>query len=87
MMSPAFASWAAFFAMGGYAFYVWLAALATLGSLITLIVHTLWQRRRLLAGIRRQQARAQRLRRAGASNTTSTANGGASVTPARGDFQ
>ncbi len=62
-MSPAFSSWAAFFAMGGYAFYVWLAVAATLLSLAGLIVQTLWQRRTLLADIRRQQARRRRIRR------------------------
>ncbi|NDL65343.1 heme exporter protein CcmD [Acerihabitans arboris] len=66
-MSPAFVSWTAFFAMGGYAFYVWLAVAVTLLSLAGLIVHTLWQRRLLLAGIRRQQARARRMGRGGAA--------------------
>lgn len=65
-MSPAFTSWAAFFAMGGYAFYVWLAVVATFLSLVGLIAHTLWRHRQLLNGIRRQQARAQRMRRGGA---------------------
>lgn len=60
-MTPAFASWAAFVAMGGYAFYVWLAVAATLLSLAGLLLHTLWQRRVLLAAIRRRQARLDRL--------------------------
>ncbi|MEQ4583122.1 MAG: heme exporter protein CcmD, partial [Pantoea agglomerans] len=29
-MTPAFSSWHAFFEMGGYAFYVWLAVACTL---------------------------------------------------------
>ena len=62
-MSPAFSSWAAFFAMGGYAFYVWLAIGATLAALAGLIIHTLWQRRTLLAAVRRQQARKARMRK------------------------
>ncbi len=33
-MNAAFSSWQAFFAMGGYAFYVWLAVAATLLSLL-----------------------------------------------------
>ncbi|HEY0211491.1 heme exporter protein CcmD [Acerihabitans sp.] len=66
-MSPAFFSWAAFFAMGGYGFYVWLAVLATLASLAGLIAHTLWHRRQLLDAIRRQQARALRMRGGAAS--------------------
>ncbi len=61
-MSPAFSSWAAFFAMGGYAFYVWLAVAATLLPLAALIIHTLWRRRALLSEIRRQQARLLRIR-------------------------
>lgn len=61
-MNPAFSSWTAFFAMGGYAFYVWLAVASTLAPLAALIVHTLWQRRALLAEIRRRQARLRRIR-------------------------
>lgn len=61
-MTPAFSSWQAFFAMGGYAFYVWLAVACTLIPLAALVVHTCWQRRRLLANIRQRQAREQRIR-------------------------
>ena len=57
-MNAAFDSWSAFFAMGGYAFYVWLAVAATLISLLGLVAHTVWQRRQLLAEIGRRQARA-----------------------------
>lgn len=63
-MSAAFDSWAAFFAMGGYAFYVWLAVAATLIPLLGLVCHTQWQRRQLLAEVRRRQAREQRIRHA-----------------------
>lgn len=42
-MTPAFSSWQSFFAMGGYAFYVWLAVGVTLFSLGVLLVFTLWQ--------------------------------------------
>jgi len=69
-MSPAFTSWAAFFAMGGYAFYVWLAVAATLIPLAALVVHTLWQRRALLASIRRQQARLLRIRQGSSAPRT-----------------
>ena len=31
-MTPAFASWNEFFAMGGYAFFVWLAVVMTAGG-------------------------------------------------------
>lgn len=47
-MNAAFTSWQAFFAMGGYAFYVWLAVAVTLLSLLGLVAHTFWQRRQLL---------------------------------------
>lgn len=50
-MTPAFHSWAEFFAMGNYAFYVWLAVAATLLSLLGLLMHTLWQHKQLLADI------------------------------------
>ncbi|MFA3761823.1 heme exporter protein CcmD [Yersinia sp. 2544 StPb PI] len=63
-MNPAFNSWAAFFAMGGYAFYVWLAAAVTLLSLLSLWGHTLWQHKQLLADIQRRQARELRIRQA-----------------------
>ncbi|MEG9453034.1 MAG: heme exporter protein CcmD, partial [Pantoea piersonii] len=42
-MTPAFSSLSAFFAMGGYAFYVWLAVICTLISLGALLLHTLLQ--------------------------------------------
>ncbi|MEN5014738.1 heme exporter protein CcmD [Erwinia sp. Eh17-17] len=61
-MTPAFASWHDFFAMGHYAFYVWLAVASTLIPLSMLVLHTLWLRRRLLADIRQRQAREQRIR-------------------------
>ncbi len=63
-MNAAFDSWSAFFAMGGYAFYVWLAVAATLISLLGLVAHTVWQRRQLLAEIGRRQARERRIRHA-----------------------
>ncbi|WP_409310907.1 heme exporter protein CcmD [Pectobacterium sp. B1J-3] len=59
-MSIAFTSWQDFFAMGGYAFYVWLATALTLLPLCALVGHTLWCRRALLRDIQRQQAREQR---------------------------
>ena len=63
-MTPAFSSLSAFFAMGGYAFYVWLAVICTLISLGWLLLHTLLQRRRLLAEIRQRQSRERRIRSA-----------------------
>lgn len=63
-MTPAFSSWHAFFAMGGYAFYVWLAVACTLIPLSGLVLHTLLTRRRLLAEIRQREARERRIRAA-----------------------
>lgn len=63
-MNSAFHSWGEFFAMGGYAFYVWLAVACTLISLALLVGHTLWQRRALLAQVRQQQARERRIQAA-----------------------
>lgn len=59
-MTPAFSSWQDFFAMGGYAFYVWLAVACTLIALGVLILHTLIQRQHLLADIRQRQSRERR---------------------------
>lgn len=61
-MNAAFTSWSAFFAMGGYAFYVWLAVAVTLLSLLSLVAHTCWQRRQLLDEVGRRQARERRIR-------------------------
>ncbi|EFE95510.1 heme exporter protein CcmD [Serratia odorifera] len=62
MSYSAFDSWQAFFAMGGYAFYVWLAVAATLIPLLALMLHTWWQRRQLLEDVSRRQARERRIR-------------------------
>jgi len=61
-VTSAFASWADFFAMGGYAFYVWLAVAFTAVPLLGLIVHTTAQHRAILNDVGRQQAREQRIR-------------------------
>ena len=74
-MIPAFTSWHAFFAMGGYAFYVWLAAACTLLPLIGLTLHTLLLRRRLLAEIRQRDARARRIRAAKTKKAAAEAAG------------
>ncbi|AFJ47232.1 heme exporter protein CcmD [Shimwellia blattae] len=59
-MSRAFASWQDFFAMGGYAFYVWLAVLMTLLPLAILVLHTVRQHRSILRAVAQQQARQAR---------------------------
>lgn len=61
-MNRAFTSWSDFFAMGGYAFYVWLAVAVTVLALLGLVVHTLWQHRVIVKEVGRQQAREQRIR-------------------------
>ncbi|MGG6194354.1 heme exporter protein CcmD [Pantoea sp. Fr+CA_20] len=63
-MTPAFASWHDFFAMGGYAFYVWLAVLCTVLPMLGLALHALLSHRRLLADIRQRDARERRQRAA-----------------------
>ena len=72
-MNAAFSSWQAFFAMGGYAFYVWLAVAATLLSLLGLLVHTLWQRKQLLAEVSRQASRERRIRQSQHSKQSAAA--------------
>ncbi|MGL4928320.1 MAG: heme exporter protein CcmD [Plesiomonas shigelloides] len=62
-MTAFFDSWDAFLAMGGYAFYVWLAVGITFISLLGICVHTRWTHSQLLADIRRQEARAQRVQK------------------------
>ncbi len=63
-MQSAFANWQEFWAMGGYAFYVWLAVAATLIPIFSLVGHTVWQRRALLEEVRRQESRERRIRAA-----------------------
>ncbi|EDS8500377.1 heme exporter protein CcmD [Salmonella enterica subsp. enterica serovar Anatum] len=55
-MSPAFSSWSDFFAMGGYAFFVWLAVAMTVAPLALLALHTVLQRRAILRGVAQQRA-------------------------------
>lgn len=56
-MNSAFASWADFFAMGGYALYVWLSVAFTLGPLVLLALDSWQQHRRLMRDIVREQRR------------------------------
>lgn len=79
-MSPAFSSWHDFFAMGGYAFYVWLSVAATLLSLVVLVAHTLIQHRQILGDVRRRQAREKRI-----SQSQSNKQPGAQTSPLEPD--
>lgn len=60
----AFSSWQAFWAMGGYAFYVWLAVACTLVALGGLVLHTILIHRRLLTDIRQRESRERRIKAA-----------------------
>lgn len=60
-MNIAFISWEAFFAMGGYGLYVWLAVALTLLSLIGLLAHTTWQHKKLLIDIKHRRALEKRM--------------------------
>ncbi|EKT55997.1 heme exporter protein CcmD [Providencia sneebia] len=59
-MTSAFTSWSDFFAMSGYAFYVWFAVILTLIPLLLLCIHTKLQRNSILRSIIAQQARKER---------------------------
>lgn len=73
-MNPAFNSWAAFFAMGGYGSYIWLAVAATLLSLLGLWLQTRWQHQQLLADIQRREAREKRIQQANKSQLARAKN-------------
>jgi len=63
-MKSAFLNWSDFFAMGGYAFFVWLAVAMTFIPLLLLVVHTRMQRHTILNSVSRQQAREKRIQAA-----------------------
>lgn len=63
-MTPAFASWSEFFAMGGYAFYVWLAVAMSVIPLAVLVIHTTTRHRAILRDVARQRAREARMQAA-----------------------
>jgi heme exporter protein D len=55
-MTPAFASWSDFFAMGGYALYVWLAVAMSVIPLVVLVCIRVTASRNL-RGVAQQRAR------------------------------
>lgn len=63
-MTTAFASWSEFFAMGGYAFYVWLAVAMSVIPLAVLVAHTTTRQRAILREVAQQRAREARMRAA-----------------------
>ncbi|ELY6226665.1 heme exporter protein CcmD [Cronobacter muytjensii] len=60
----------AFFLMGGYAFYVWLAVAMTILPLALLVAHTLLARRALRREIAKREARERRRQHAQAGMET-----------------
>lgn len=50
-MRPAFDSWTAFLAMGGYGFYVWLALILTVLPLVGLLFYGYLQQRNIRRAI------------------------------------
>lgn len=63
-MVSAFETLSDFFAMGGYALYVWLAVVMTLVPLTVLTLHTVARRRVLMDDVARQRDRERRMHRA-----------------------
>ncbi|PSJ46236.1 heme exporter protein CcmD [Zobellella endophytica] len=55
-----FESWSAFWAMGGYGFYVWLSFAVTLLALLGLLAITITTKKRLLREVKQKQARVAR---------------------------
>ncbi|WP_445397169.1 heme exporter protein CcmD [Zobellella sp. An-6] len=55
-----FDSWSAFWAMGGYGFYVWLSFAVTLLALLGLVAVTITTKKRLLREVKQKQARVAR---------------------------
>jgi heme exporter protein D len=62
-MTPAFASWSDFFAMGGYALYVWLAVAMSVIPLVVLVCIPRYSIA-ILRGVAQQRAREARMRAA-----------------------
>ncbi|MGB5444857.1 MAG: heme exporter protein CcmD [Psychromonas sp.] len=60
----AFNSFADFFAMGGYGFYVWLAYGISFLSLIVLIFNTLTKRTKIFRAVKQRIAREERINKA-----------------------
>jgi heme exporter protein D len=58
----AFSSWADFWAMGGYALFVWLSFGSTFGLLLLLWWHSKQQHKNIQQQIRAKAAREQRVR-------------------------
>ncbi len=57
-----FDSLSAFFEMGGYGFYVWLAFLVTFITMIGLVVESYWAKKQLIIAFGAQMARKKRIK-------------------------
>ncbi|WP_026377054.1 heme exporter protein CcmD [Aestuariibacter salexigens] len=67
-----FDSWAAFWNMGGYAFFVWSSFLVTGIAMGAIAIESVLARRYLEQQVKREQGRRQRIRDARHSNTSSS---------------
>ncbi|MDG2961004.1 heme exporter protein CcmD [Bisgaard Taxon 10/6] len=56
-----FQSWSDFFNMGGYGFYVWLSYGVSMAAIVGLIVQSYRGKKTILAEVKRELAREQRL--------------------------
>ncbi|MGO1247164.1 MAG: heme exporter protein CcmD [Oceanisphaera sp.] len=55
-----FDTWSAFWAMGGYGFYVWLSFGFTLVTMVGIVIAAMHTKKSLLRAVTQKQARAQR---------------------------
>ena len=55
-----FDSWSAFWAMGGYGFYVWLSFGFTLVVMVGIVMSTMATKKTLLRAVKQKQVRTQR---------------------------
>ncbi len=58
-----FQTWADFWQMGGYGFYVWLAYGTTALGLVLLVAQNHWRKRQLMHDLQREQQRTMRQQR------------------------
>ncbi|GAA0855910.1 heme exporter protein CcmD [Aliiglaciecola litoralis] len=63
-MTFQFESWQAFWQMGGYGFYVWLAFGVSLLAVLALVYESIWTKQQLIKAVNAQIARKQRIKQA-----------------------
>ena len=59
-----FDSWSAFWDMGGYGFFVWLAFAVTIIAMVAIVVESIWARKALVAEVHKAFARRERIKAA-----------------------